>query len=72
LGGVAKEFLPMPFSNDRALQDAGADLNWVNQLLAALNPAYVRVDPPFVSGMGPKAARPVARTVLRKMRKIAG
>jgi putative intracellular protease/amidase len=68
-GGVAKAFLPLPFSNDRALQDGGADLTWVNQLMAALNPGYVRIDPPFVSGMGPKAARPVARAVLRELSK---
>ena len=72
LGGVAAAFLPLPFSNDRALQDAGAQLTWVNQLLAALNPGYVRVDPPFVSGMGPKAARPVARAVVRELAKKTG
>jgi putative intracellular protease/amidase len=67
LGGVAAAFLPLPFSNDQALQESGADLTWVNQLLAALNPGYMRVDSPFISGMGPKAARPVARAVLRAL-----
>jgi putative intracellular protease/amidase len=65
VGGVAEAFLPLPFSNDRALQKAGAKITWTNQLMAALNPAYTRVDPPFISGMGPKAARPVARAVLQ-------
>jgi putative intracellular protease/amidase len=63
-GLVQKEFLPIPFSNDRALADAGADLSMFNKLLAALNPRYTRVDPPFVTGMGPKAARSVARKVI--------
>ncbi|MCU0305118.1 MAG: DJ-1/PfpI family protein [Thermoanaerobaculales bacterium] len=61
---VARDFLPIPFSNDRALADAGADLRWYHKLLAAVNPRYVRVDPPFVTGMGPKAARRVARTLI--------
>ncbi len=63
-GLVKKEFLPIPFSNDQALADAGADLSMFNKLLAALNPRYTRVDPPFVTGMGPKAARSVARKVI--------
>jgi putative intracellular protease/amidase len=64
-GLVQKEFLPIPFSNDRALSDAGAKLTWRHKLLAALNPRYTRVDPPFVTGMGPKAARKVARETIR-------
>jgi putative intracellular protease/amidase len=67
IGGVAKEFLPLPFSNDQALQEGGAKISWLNQLAAALNPGYIRIDPPFISGMGPKAARPVARAVLRAL-----
>jgi putative intracellular protease/amidase len=63
-GLVQKDFLPIPFSNDRALADAGADLSWRHKLLAALNPRYTRVDPPFVTGMGPKAARRVAREII--------
>ncbi len=38
---------------------------WRHKLLAALNPRYTRVDPPFVTGMGPKAARKVAREIIR-------
>jgi len=63
-GLVQHEFLPIPFSNDQALADAGANLNWRNKLLAALNPRYTRSDPPFVTGMGPKAARGVAREII--------
>ncbi len=66
-GLVQKEFLPIPFSNDQALEDAGADLKWRHKLLAALNPRYTRVDWPFVTGMGPKAARSVARAIIGSM-----
>ncbi len=65
-GLVQKQFLPIPFSNDQALEDAGADLKWHHKLLAALNPRYRRIDWPFVTGMGPKAARGVARAVIRQ------
>lgn len=65
-GLVQKRFLPIPFSNDQALEDAGADLKWRHKILAALNPHYTRVDWPFVTGMGPKAARGVARAVIRQ------
>jgi len=64
-GLVQKDYLPIPFSNDRALADAGADLSLRHKILAALNPRYTRVDPPFVTGMGPKAARRVAREIIR-------
>ena len=64
-GFVQEDYLPIPFSNDRALENAGADLTWVDKILAALNPRYTRVDPPFVTGMGPKAARKVAREIIR-------
>ena len=67
-GLVQREFLPIPFSNDQALADAGAKLSWRNKLLAALNPRYTRVDWPFVTGMGPKAARGVAREIIRSQR----
>jgi len=65
-GLVQKQFLPIPFSNDRALQRAGADLKMHHKLSAALNPRYTRVDRPFVTGMGPKAARNVARVIIRR------
>jgi len=65
-GLVQQEFLPIPLSNDEALQDAGADLSLRHKLLAALDPRYTRIDPPFVTGMGPKAARNVARAVIRR------
>jgi len=65
-GMIKKDFLPIPFSNDQALENAGARLSWLNKLLAALNPRYTRVDWPFVTGMGPKAARNVAQAIIRR------
>jgi hypothetical protein len=67
VGLVQKQFLPIPFSNDQALEDAGADLKWHHKILAALNPRYTRIDWPFVTGMGPKAARSVARAIIGSM-----
>lgn len=66
VGGVDRAFLPIPFSNDAALRAAGAAIQWSNQLAAALNPSYVRADWPFVTGMGPKAARKVAKMVITR------
>lgn len=67
LGLVDQTFLPIPFSNDAALQESGADLKWFHQLRALLDARYCRVDWPFVTGMGPKAARPVARLVMHSI-----
>jgi putative intracellular protease/amidase len=61
IGMVEKRFLPLPLSNDGELRRAGAR---INPVAAALNPRTTRVDPPFVTGMGPKAAGEVARKVI--------
>jgi putative intracellular protease/amidase len=63
-GLVQQEYLPIPFSNDRVLADAGANLMWHHKVIAAFNPRYTRIDRPFITGMGPKAARKVARAVI--------
>jgi putative intracellular protease/amidase len=61
VGMVDRRFLPLPFSNDGELRRAGAR---VNPVAAALNPRRILVDPPFVTGMGPKAAGDVARRAI--------
>ena len=70
LGIVDPEFLPLPFSNEDTIKKEGADLKWYNRLIAALNPLYVRTDWPFVTGVGPKAARRVAKKIVRKVNRI--
>lgn len=64
-GAVEKQFLPIPFSNDQALVESGAKLGGVNKALAILFPNYTRADYPFVTGMGPKSARCVAKTAIK-------
>jgi putative intracellular protease/amidase len=66
MGIVDTEFLPLPFSNEREIEKAGADLKWHHKLIAALNPLYTRTDWPFVTGVGPKAARVVAKKIIHR------
>jgi putative intracellular protease/amidase len=61
IGMVDQRFVPLRLSNDGELRKAGAR---INPLAAALNPRLTRVDPPFVTGMGPKAAGKVARKAI--------
>lgn len=61
VGMVDERFLPLRLSNDGELRKAGAR---INPVAAAMNPRTTRVDPPFVTGMGPKAAGEVARRVI--------
>jgi putative intracellular protease/amidase len=61
VGMVDSRFLPLRLSNDHELRNAGAR---VNPVAAALNPRRIQVDPPFITGMGPKAAGEVARKVI--------
>jgi putative intracellular protease/amidase len=61
VGMVDRRFVPLRLSNDGELRKAGAR---INPLAAALNPRRTLVDPPFVTGMGPKSAGEVARNVI--------
>jgi putative intracellular protease/amidase len=67
-GMVDSRFLPLPLSNDAELRKAGAR---INPVVAALNPRYIQVDPPFITGVGPKAAGEVARRVIALRRQRA-
>jgi putative intracellular protease/amidase len=69
VGLVPKQFLPLPLSNDQVLQQNGAKLSAVNQLIAVLWPKYFRVDLPFVTGTGPKAAGRVAKIMVKELAK---
>lgn len=64
LGLVDQRFLPMPYRNEKAMKDAGANITWLHKLAASINPAYMVVDLPFVTGVGPKAAAKVAQKVI--------
>jgi putative intracellular protease/amidase len=63
-GAVDPRFLPIPFSNDGKLISAGAYNRWPQRMLAMGNPRYHVVDLPFITGVGPKAAAPVAQSIL--------
>jgi putative intracellular protease/amidase len=65
VGLVPKQFLPLPISNDKLLKKSGANFNVCNQALAVLFPTYYRVDAPFVTGTGPKAAKRVAAETIK-------
>jgi putative intracellular protease/amidase len=64
VGGVQKTFLPLPLVNDDELIKAGAKLRKADIVEAIANPFTIRVSPPFVTGVGPRAARRVARRVI--------
>jgi hypothetical protein len=58
-------FLPLPLVNDEELIKAGAKLKKADIIEAIANPFTIRVSPPFVTGVGPKAASRVARRVIQ-------
>ena len=63
LGLVEDTFLPLPLVNDDVLRAHGAKLGPLDVLAGMFNPKTTRVDLPFITGVGPKAAGPVARAV---------
>ena len=64
VGLVRREFLPLPLVNDDELRRAGARLSSLDEAMAVANPHFMRVSPPFVTGVGPKAAGLVARAMV--------
>lgn len=64
LGLIDKKFLPLPFRNEEKIHAAGANFSPADRLLAFTNPSYFQVDLPFVTGVGPKSAKPVAKAVV--------
>ncbi|MDB4968619.1 MAG: ThiJ/PfpI domain protein [Myxococcales bacterium] len=67
-GAVDKSFLPLPLSNERVLRQEGVDLPALDPLRGAMNPRHMCVSLPFITGVGPKSARPVARAVIGELR----
>ncbi len=67
LGLVHPEFLPLPLINDDELRRGGAKLSKRDVLGATLNPRTTRISLPFITGVGPKAAAPVAQAVLEAL-----
>lgn len=65
LGAVHPNYLPLPLINDDVLRDAGARLSRWDVAQAIANPARIVASPPFITGVGPRAARGVARKVIR-------
>ncbi|WP_127714314.1 hypothetical protein [Halobacteriovorax sp. HLS] len=64
---VSKNYLPIPYSNELALIENGANLGVSSKFMAFINPWFYVTDFPFVTGTGPKAARSVAKTLTREM-----
>ncbi|HYX38121.1 MAG TPA: hypothetical protein VE954_33900 [Oligoflexus sp.] len=69
LGLVRPEFLPLPLINDDELQRHGTKHSALDETIAFLNPRHMRVSLPFITGVGPKSAAPVAKTVLEQLKK---
>jgi putative intracellular protease/amidase len=67
LGLVHPDFLPLPLVNDEVLRAAGAKLSKVDVIAATVNPRTVRVSPPFITGVGPRAAARTAHLVLASL-----
>ncbi len=65
LGLVREEFLPLPLINDHELRQAGAELSAFDEARAYVDPRFMQVSRPFVTGVGPKAAARVAKTMVR-------
>lgn len=72
LSGVDERFLPIPFSNQKALKDAGARTGWLDGFLSVVFPGHVVQDGNFITGTGPKAAARTAREVLRFLESTDG
>lgn len=67
MDSVHPNYLPLPLINDDVLRDAGARHTRWDVARAIANPAHVVVSPPFITGVGPRAARAVARKVIRSV-----
>lgn len=66
--GVDEQFLPLLFSNEEVLRQEGVDVPQLDALRGALNPMHTCVSLPFITGVGPKSARPVARAIIATLR----
>jgi putative intracellular protease/amidase len=69
VGMVEKAYLPIPLSNQDELARAGARYE---KLMSIADPTYTVVDPPFVTGAGPKAVAKTAREVVKLVESSAG
>lgn len=68
-GWVRPEFLPLPLINDAELKRAGTKHSIIDETLALLNPRHSCISLPFITGMGPKSATPVAKALVRALKK---
>ena len=67
-GAVDRAFLPLPLSNERVLRREGVAVPPLDPWRGAMNPRHMCISLPFITGVGPKSARPVARAVIRELR----
>jgi putative intracellular protease/amidase len=67
-GLVRPEFLPLPLINDDELKNAGAQHSTVDETLAFINPRHWTASLPFITGMGPKSAAPVAKALIKALK----
>ncbi|MBD3379538.1 MAG: hypothetical protein GF408_03640 [Candidatus Omnitrophica bacterium] len=65
LGLVHEDLLPIPFSNEKTLEEHGAVMTSEDKVKGFFYPGYALAERPFVTGVGPKAARRVAELAVR-------
>jgi putative intracellular protease/amidase len=63
-GLVYEDYIPLPYMNEEKMKEAGAKISPFNFLQSIINPKHVKVDYPFITGIGPKASEDVAREVI--------
>ncbi|MFW7381297.1 MAG: hypothetical protein ACOH5I_20955 [Oligoflexus sp.] len=66
-GMVRREFLPLPLINDDKLKEANANHSVLDEALAIANPRHIKVSLPFITGVGPKSAAPVAHALVEAL-----
>lgn len=69
LNMVDKCFLPLPYWNERKMQEEGGVIGVTEKLHGLLDPTYHVVDLPLITGVGPKSVTFVIRHVVSAVNK---
>ncbi|OGQ36026.1 MAG: hypothetical protein A3F16_03015 [Deltaproteobacteria bacterium RIFCSPHIGHO2_12_FULL_43_9] len=62
--GIHPTFLPMPFSNEKTLEQVGVSNGFFRKCMAVVNPYYMVRSDNIVTGVGPLAARGVVKSLI--------
>lgn len=64
---IHPKFLPLPYWNEEKIREAGAAITLPDIIWGILNPTYHLIDLPFITGVGPKSAKSVAKAVIHSL-----